>query len=399
VLAPSGFFLLKLKGMDTTEVFHWNVKAYTEGKRLIINRGGTSSTKTYSILQLLILIAHKRKMLISVVGETMPFLRRGALKDFMDILQKDNLYVPELHDKTNNKFKFNEGTIEFFSCDSPDRIRGPRRDILYVNECNNISLETFEQLDIRTSRTSFLDFNPTAPFWVLDLPRGEDTVEIVSTFRMNKFLSPKIIKSIEAKKFTHPEWYNVYANGEWGELEDNIFKNWDQVEKIPDDAKLLGFGMDWGFSVDKTAVVQLSIMNGELYIKELLYENGMTNRDISKKLEEIGIVRGIDEIFADSSEPKSIKELRDGGWMIRGAAKGPDSIMRGIDLLKQHKMHVTSDSVNLIKELRQYRWQKDKFTGKSINKPVGGYDHLCDSLRYIAISKLGKKKRFLKQWN
>lgn len=385
--------------MDCTDVFYYNLKNYVGGKKLIINRGGTSSSKTYSILQLLIIIAHKRKFLISIVGETMPFLRRGVMKDFFDILKNDNLYIEANHDKTNSSYRFNEGTIQFFSCDSPDRIRGPRREILYINECNNISFETFEQLDIRTSKCCFLDFNPTAPFWVLDIPRTEDTVEIVSTFRMNRHLSQKIINSIEAKKDTFPEWYKVYADGEWGSLEDNIYKNWDQVEKIPTDAKLLGFGMDWGFSADETAVVQLSIMDGELYIKELLYENGLTNREISKKLEEIGIVRGCDEIWADSSEPKSIKELRDGGWMIRGAAKGPDSILKGIDLLKQQKIHVTSDSTNMIKELRQYRWAKDKFTGKPTTKPVGGYDHLCDALRYIAISKLNKKRRFLKQWN
>jgi len=385
--------------MDTTEVFKLNLQAYVDGKKLIINRGGTSSSKTYSILEMLILIAHKRKMLISIVGETMPFLRRGVMKDFFDILKNDGLYIEAMHDKTNHSYRFNEGTIQFFSADSPDKVRGPRREILYVNEANNISFEVFEQLDIRTSKVSIIDFNPTGPFWVLDIPRNKDVAEIVSTYKMNRFLSPKIIKSIEAKQFTHPEWWKVYGLGEYGELEDNIYKNWDQCERVPDDAKLLGFGLDWGFSVDETAVVQLSMMDGELYIKELMYENGLTNRDISKKLEEIGIVRGIDEIWADNSEPKSLKELRDGGWMIRGAAKGPDSIMRGIDLLKQHKMHVTSDSINMIKELRAYRWQKDKFTGKPISKPVGGYDHLCDALRYIAISKLNKKRRFLKQWN
>ena len=385
--------------MDTTRIFHENIKAYVEGKTLIINQGGTSSSKSYSILELLIIIAHKRKVLISVVSESLPHLRRGVMRDFFNILKEDDLYIKENHNMTANSYKFNEGTIEFFSVDQPERVRGPRRDILFVNEINNIPQETFTQLEIRTSKATFVDFNPTAPFYVLDYPESAKTHWIISTYRDNKFLSPKIISSIEARKLTHPQWYATYGMGQWGELEESIFTNWKQIPEIPKDAKLLGFGVDFGFTNDPTAIVEVRMQDGELFIKELLYETELTNRDIIKKMEELGIVKGYDEVFADSAEPKSIKDLKDAGYLVRGATKGPDSLLKGIDLVKQYKINVCADSINLIRELRNYRWKKDKFTDKAINKPEDSWNHLMDALRYLCVMKLGKKRKFLRQWN
>ena len=384
--------------MNTTRLYHDNLKAFVDGKTTIINRGGTSSSKTFTILEILILLAHRRKYLISVVSETMPHLKRAALKDFMDIMKADDLYDEKLHNRTDNVFKFNEGSIEFFSCDSVIKVHGPRRDVLFIDECNNVPKEIYEQLNIRTKVCTFLSFNPTAPFWVCDIPRTDNVIEIVSTYKDNPFLGKKIVDEIEARKGDY-QWFSVYGRGEWGSLEGAIFHNWDQCPEIPKDAKLLGFGLDFGFSADPTAVVEVRMMDGEIYLREVIYRSGLLNRDISKELEAVGVVRGIDEIWADCADPKSIAELRGAGWVIRGAKKGLDSVNNGINIMKHFKIHVTADSINLIKELRNYKWQSDKFTGKAIDKPEDEWNHAIDATRYLMSTKLNKKKRFLRQWN
>jgi phage terminase large subunit len=224
-------------------------------------------------------------------------------------------------------------------------------------------------------------------------------IEIVTTYKDNQFLSEKIVKGIEAKQFTHPEWWRVYGLGEYGQISETIFTNWKQIDKIPEDSKLIGYSTDFGFTNDPTAIVEVRMQDGNIYLKELVYELGLTNRDISKKYEECGIIRGFDDIIADSAEPKSIHELRQAGWHVIKAPKGPDSINKGIDIMKQYPIFITADSINLIKEFRMYRWDKDKHTGKTINKPVGVLDHGIDGVRYVCLAKLNKKKRFLKQWN
>lgn len=394
--------------MDTTNVFARNLTAFLEKKpdgtwpknHIIVNPGGTSSSKTYSILQLLILIAHRRKYHISVVSETMPHLKKGALKDFLKIIQDEGIYDEKMHNKSDNIFQFNNGKIEFFSADTPGKVHGPRRDILYVNEAINVPWEIFDQMNIRTSICTFIDFNPCSEFWCHEyLPPSDNITWIHSTYKDNRFLPRKIVDGIEAKKDKFPEWWKVYGLGEVGRVEGVIYDNWKQVPAIPKDAKRLGFGLDFGFSNDPTAIVEVFMQDGEIWVREVLYETGLTNRDLSKRMEEVGIVRGIDEIWADSAEPKSIKELKDAGWLIRGASKGPDSIRKGIDLVRQYPINVTSDSLNVIRELRYYKWQRDKMTGKPINKPESGWDHLMDALRYLCVMKLKRPRKFLKQWN
>ncbi|MCK9220214.1 MAG: phage terminase large subunit [Bacteroidales bacterium] len=393
--------------MDVTNVFERNLKAFLAGNTLIINPGGTSSSKTYSLIQLLIMIAHRRKYTISVVSETMPHLKKGAMKDFLDVMKGEGLYDEKYHNKSDNVYQFNNGKIEFFSADTPSKVHGPRRDILYVNEAINVPWPIYDHMNIRTNICTFLDFNPCGEFWAHErLQPGKDEkgndkgiIWLHSTYKDNQFLPDKIIKDIESREFTDPEWWKVYGLGEIGRIEGAIFENWKQVPEIPKDAKRLGFGLDFGFSVDPAVIVEVFMQDGELWVRELLYETGMTNRDLSKKMEEVGIVRGIDEIWADSAEPKSIKELRDAGWLIRGAAKGVDSVRKGIDVIKQYPINVTSDSLNMIREFRYYKWQRDKKTDKPILKPESGWDHCMDAFRYLCTSKLKKPRKFLRQWN
>ena len=386
--------------MKVTNVFERNIKAFNRGKELIINPGGTSSSKTYSIIQLLILLAHRRKYTISVVSETFPHLKKGAFKDFMDIMEADGLYDPKMHNKSDNVYQFGSGKIEFFSADTPSKVHGPRRDILYVNEAVNIPWDIFDQMNVRTNVCTFIDFNPTNYFWAHEyFSTGAKIEWIQSTYKDNKYLPEKIIRGIEAKKEAFPEWWKVYGLGELGNVEGVVFSNWKQVSEIPKDAKTLGYGLDFGFTNDPTTLIHVAMSDGQLYLKELIYETGMTNRDISKRFDEVGLVRGIDDIYADISEPKSIAELRSSGWAVHKGRGGGDTVIKGIDVMKQYPINVTSDSVNLIKEFRYYKWVQDKFTGKYLNKAMDGWNHAIDAARYCISSRVGKRSRAIKQHN
>jgi phage terminase large subunit len=395
------------EGLLFTNVFKRNLGAFMAGYTTIINPGGTSSSKTYSLIQLLIFLGTKRKYTISVVSETMPHLRKGAMKDFLDIMKNHGYYNERFHNKSDNVYQLGHGKIEFFSADTPGKVHGPRRDILYVNEAINVPWPIYEQMDIRTNVCTFIDFNPCAEFWAHDNlqpgknEKGEDKkiVWIHSTYKDNQYLPEKVIKGIEAKQFTFPEWWKVYGLGEIGRLEGVIYDNWKQVPEIPKDAKRLGFGLDFGFTNDPTAVVEVFLQDGQLWVKEVFYGTGMTNRDISIKLEQNGVVKGIDEIWADGAEPKSIKELKDAGWLIRGAKKGSGSVNYGINVVKQYTVNITSDSLNVIRDFRYYKWQKDKISGKPINKPERAFKHSPDALAYLCVSKLKKPRKFLRQWN
>lgn len=373
-------------------------------KRIKVIPGGTSGGKTYSILPVLIDRATKTPNLeISVVSESIPHLRKGALKDFLKIMKSTGRYIDKHFNKTYLTYTFSNGSyIEFFSADQEEKVRGPRRNILFINECNNINFETYHQLAIRTDLEIWLDFNPSADFWAYEeLGDDEDAEWCTLTYRDNEALSESIIKEIEkakAKGFYDPDgdindeaniknpfwanWWKVYGLGQLGALQGVILTNWGFCDNIPSDAKLIAHGLDFGFTNDPTACIAVWIQNGELWLNEILYETGLTNPDIHGRLSHITT-----EIIADSAEPKSIEELKRLGLKINGVKKGADSIKNGLDILQRYRLNVTKDSINLIKELRTYSWDTDK-TGKALNEPIDAYNHLIDPLRYIALSKL-----------
>jgi phage terminase large subunit len=371
--------------LETTKVFEKNIEAE---KRLIINQGGTSSSKTWSILQILLLYAIKRNnLVISVVSETLPHIKRGAMRDFLIMLKQEGLYGACTHDKTNNAFHFGNSFIEFFGADSEDKVRGPRRDILFLNECNNISQATFDQLEVRTKETIFLDYNPTHEFWVHELMQYRDDYDYIhSTYLDNDLLDERIKKSIEQRK--HKEnWWKVYGLGEVGSLEGVVFNNWRQVDEYPDNMKWEVYGLDFGYTNDPSTLIRVGMKENQLYFDELLYKAGLTNSEIAQFIKSKEIK---DTIIADSAEPKSIEEIYRQGIDVRGSEKGKDSIVYGIDLLQNYQLNITKRSVNLIKELRNYTWDQDK-TGKQLNKPIDMYNHAIDALRYAATYKLRKQ--------
>jgi len=364
-------------------------------KRVRIVQGGTSSSKTYSIIPMLITYANQYpKQVISIVSESIPHLRRGAIRDFLNIMIDCQIYSDSQFNKTNLIYVFDNGSIiEFFSADQTDRLRGARRDVLFINECNNINFEAYHQLAIRTRKFIYLDYNPTSEFWVHnELLNDKDSDFVILTYKDNEALEPSLIREIEkAKDKAHESgywanWWKVYGLGEIGSLQGVVFDNWQQCDSIPTDAKFIAYGMDFGFTNDETGLISVYLHSGELWVKEHIYETGLTNPDICKRMQSLGLSKS-KELIADSAEPKSIKEIQNQGWNIYPANKGPDSIKSGIDVLQRYKINVTADSLNLIKELRNYKWKQDK-DGKQLNEPIDHYNHLIDPLRYVALNKL-----------
>jgi phage terminase large subunit len=365
----------------------------TARKKVI--QGGTSAGKTLAILAVLIDIAAKNKTEISVVSESIPHLRRGAIKDFAKVMQWTGRWVADRWNKTLLTYNFANGSvIEFFSADSEARLRGARRQVVYINEANNIDFESYYQLAIRTSEAIYIDFNPTHEFWAhTEVLPEQDAELIILTYNDNEALPDTIRRDIELNR-TKAEtsaywanWWKVYGLGQVGTLQGAIYEDFEVVEGIDvSRAKFVALGLDWGFSNDPTALVAIYRQGDCLLIQELLYSTGLTNQDIADKLRSLGITRAW-EIVADSAEPKSIEEIYRLGFNIKPAEKGPDSVRNGIDILKRFKLQVTKDSTNLIKELRSYTWATDK-EGKNTGVPIDSFNHACDAMRYVALNKL-----------
>ena len=369
-------------------------------KRVRIVQGGTSSSKTFSIIPLLIDYAvFKPKTEISIVSESIPHLRRGALKDFIKIMDWLGMYREEQFNRSTLRYDFVNGSyIEFFSADQADKLRGARRDVLFVNECNNITFESYHQLAIRTRRFIYLDYNPTSEFWVhKELLSDNDAEMIILTYKDNEALDKDLVKEIEKAKDKAKEssywanWWKVYGLGEVGVVDGVIFENWEVVKQIPETAELLGYGLDFGFTNDPTALISVYRFNSELYVKELIYKTRLTNNDIVNLMNQLGVDKYKD-IIADSAEPKSIEDIYRGGFRnIYGAKKGADSIRNSIDKLQRYKINITEDSTNLIKEFRGYVWTKDK-NGNQTGEPIGINDHGIAALRYFALNKLDQTR-------
>lgn len=356
--------------------------------RVIALQGGTRSGKTYSTLQWIIrqCMLHKG-MTISIVRETLPALKATSMRDFFEILESFDAYSEEHHNKTENTYQLNGNLIEFFSVDNEQKVRGRKRHLLFVNEANEIDLEKWRQLMFRTVGKAIIDYNPSmVDSWIYDhVLTRTDCRLLVTTYKDNPHLSPSLVREIEALQNSDPEYWKVFGLGERGQLRDLIFTNWQQVTQMPTDAKLIGYGMDFGFTNDPTTLIEVRQQNGELWMHEHLYQTGMTNSDIANYIKSLNI--GNAPIIADSAEPKSIEEIRRMGINVHGANKGKDSINLSIDILKRYKLNVTANSTNLIKELRAYKWETNR-DGKHTGRPVDYLNHATDAVRYVALNKL-----------
>lgn len=348
-------------------------------KRIRVIQGGSSAGKTIAILILLIDLAQRRKgILISVVSETVPHLKRGAIRDFLSILEAQGDYDDNAWNRSDFIYTFETGSkIEFFSADTPDKVRGPRRDILFINEANNVSFETYTQLAIRTNEFIFLDYNPVQEFWVHTEVRPKlDHDFIILTYKDNEGLPDTIVQEIESRKANKYFW-TVYGLGELGEVEGLIYKGWQVIDDVPHEARLTRYGIDFGYTNDPTAIIALYYHNGGFIVDELAYNKGLSNKQIA----DIVLLHPKAITIADSAEPKSIDEIKLFGVDILPAKKGRDSVKYGIDLVQQQRMSVTKRSVNVIREYRNYMWLTDK-DGKILNEPDHTFSHSMDAIRY-----------------
>lgn len=360
-------------------------------------QGGTSAGKTIAIIAVLIDRAARSRTDISVVSETIPHLRRGAIRDFIKVMEATKRWRDDGWNKSLLTYTFTNGSVmEFFSADQDARLRGARRNILYINEANNIDFSAYYQLAIRTNKEIFIDYNPVAEFWAhTEVLKEPDAELLVLTYADNEALDEDIKRDIEAARVKAEtseywaNWWRVYGQGLIGNLTGAVFQNWELIDRLNyAELKFIGMGLDWGYSSDPTALIAVYQNKNDIYLHELIYTTGLTNIDIANKLKELNINRAY-EIIADSAEPKSIEEVFRFGFNIRPANKGPDSVNNSIDILQRYNLKITKESINLIKELRNYVWQTDK-NGKSLNTPIDRYNHAIDAVRYVALNKLSR---------
>lgn len=369
--------------ITTTRIYEENAEAWLGGKRRALDEGGTASSKTYSIIQLLIIIASNARspLMISVVSESLPHLKRGAIRDFFKILGESQDGNTR-YNKTEHIYNFGKGAIEFFGADEAEKVRGPRRDILFINEGNNVPWETARGLDIRTAKFTFVDWNPVGEFWAHEHWIGQpENAYIHSTYiDALDVLPSEVVANIESNKDKDPNWWNIYGLGLIGKVEGLVYPLFSQVDTLPEQGELV-YGLDFGFSGDPATLTRHKLFADEIYSQELFYEVGLTNQDISAMMSSLGVEKHKDGIWADSAEPKSIEEIRRQGFNIEGAAKGPGSVEYGHQLVRQYKQYWTKDSLNCIKEQRNFRYMPDK-NGKLTEKTTHIYSHGMDSRRY-----------------
>lgn len=356
-------------------------------RRIRAVQGGTSASKTVSILLYLIARAQTdtTPTITSVVSESLPHLKRGAIRDFLAIMQTHLYFKDARWNATDNTYTFETGSkIEFFSADQPGKVRGPRRDRLFVNEANNIPFETFEQLEVRTREFIFLDWNPTNEFWFYTdvLGKRDDVDHIVLTYKDNEALDPAIVASIEQRR-GRAGWWRVYGEGQLGEVEGKIYTGWQQIDEVPHEARLERYGLDFGYSNDPSAIVAVYYYNGSYILDEITFLKGLSNKQIADTL--LNEPQAL--VIADSAEPKSIDEIRSYGVNIVPARKGPDSVRSGIQTVQAQRISVTKRSQNVLKEYRNYLWATDK-DGKFIspNEPEHEWSHSMDAIRYAIAS-------------
>lgn len=356
-------------------------------KRIRAAAGGTSASKTISILLILIdkcqtAANNDQQLLVSVVSESLPHLKRGVMRDFINIMEAHGYFREDQWNRTDFIYSFSPKVkMEFFGVDAPDKVRGPRRDVLFMNEANNCPFESFEQLEVRTKDEIWLDWNPTNEFWFYTeiLPFRTDDLDFITlTYKDNESLDPNIVQSIEARKH-NKNWWQVYGLGQLGDVEGKIYKDWAIIDEIPHEARLERLGLDFGYANDPAALVAVYYYNGGYIVDELIHRTGMSNRKIADYINNSAFPNAL--IIADSAEPKSIAEMQEYGLHIIGANKGQGSVNQGIQWVQDQRMSVTKRSTNVIKAYRNYMWKTDK-DGKILDVPNHYLSDAMDAIRY-----------------
>lgn len=366
-----------------------------EDARIYVNQGGTSSGKTYCIMQVLFDVAcSKPNQIITVVGQDLPNLKAGALRDARLIRSGEDGLMKffRVNESSSQLIGLNGSIIEFKSYQNEQDARSGKRDYLFVNEANGVAYPIYQQLEMRTRKRVYIDYNPSERFWVHDhVLGGKDVKLIISDHRSNMFLSDAEHERIES--IQDPELHKVYARGLTGKLEGLVFPDYRVVDSMPErDAwRMSAYGMDWGFTNDPTALVHVVLAHGELWLHCLIYETGLTNPMIAGRCQDLGLKK-TDIIIADCAEPKSIAELRAEGLNVRPSVKGRDSIRTGIDIMRRYRLNIVRPSSGMVREFSAYKWKTDR-SGDKTNEPIDMYNHAIDAVRYVALQFLSTKRR------
>jgi phage terminase large subunit len=355
-------------------------------KRIRAVTGGTAASKTISILIWLIDYCQSQKnkdKLATVVSESYPHLEKGAMRDFEVIMKDRGYWKDRLWNNTKHIYTFETGNkLEFMSVDTYGKAHGPRRHILFVNECNNLAYNIVDQLIIRTKEVIWLDWNPVAEFWFytdMMITREKDLDFITLTYKDNEALDQITIDEIESHR-NNKAWWTVYGLGQLGQLEGRIYTNWQIINQIPHEARLERYGLDFGYSNDPTVIIAIYRYNDGFILDEITYQKGLSNKTIA----DIFINQPRALVIADSAEPKSIDEIKNYGVNIIGAIKGADSVYQGIQYVQNQKISITERSIKTIKAYRNYLFITDK-DGKVLNDPddtIHEWSNSMDAIRY-----------------
>ena len=356
--------------------------------KITVNEGGTRSSKTYSILQLFLCMMFNwadQPLVFSVVRKTMPAMRSSAMKDFFDIIRDLQIYDESCHNASENIYRIGRAEIEFFSVDDAKKMRGRKRDYLFINEANELTREDFFQLNIRTTGRIWMDYNPSEiDHWIYSdiIPRPDCTL-IKSTYLDNPFLPEALVQEIERIREQDEVYWKIYGLGERAAHGNTIYTNWDLCDALMGEEEF--YGLDFGYN-DPSALVRVRMHDGELYEEELIYERRLTNSDLIERMKAL-IPDRSKLIYCDGAEPDRIEEIRQAGFNAMPADKGKESVRNSIDTVKRYKTHIVRNSVNLIKEKRNWKWREDK-NGTVLDEPVGINDHLMAAERYAVHTHL-----------
>ena len=364
-------------------------------RKIVLLRGGSRSGKSYSAVQYLIVKALEEKgVVISIVRKSFPSLRISALRDFKTIMGDLGIWDEDRWMATEKAYECDNGSlIEFLSVDDAEKRKGTKRDYLFIDEANELGYEDFFQLFIRTTYKTILAFNPSfsKQHWIYgQVAVHPEAEEFVSTFRDNPFLDQRIADEIERLKDISPSYYAVYGNAEFGMVEGLVFDNVSIVDDLPESSKLLGYGFDAGYTNDPSAIVAMYSSGDDIVFDEIVYMKGLLTNQLANFLLGAYENYGRSEVWIDSSEPRVRDEIFRYGINIKSVVKGKDSIMNGIDLMKQRRILVTKRSSNLINEFFSYSWKKDK-NGTPTNEPEDINNHGVDACRYVTMMTMSKK--------
>lgn len=380
--------------LEFSNVFYKNKDAYKDDKiKYIVNQGGTSSTKTYSTLQILTILSIKYPLKIDIVGLSVPHLKSGVLNDMETICRSMGFEFHDYYKEVDKVFRKGLGTINFLAFDKLGKAHGGRRDILYMNEANHLNWAIAEQLMIRTRIKVFIDYNPTNVFWVqkqLQVNEPERVRLIKSTYKDNPFLEQSIIDAIESRRGDgNNNFWRVYGCGELGIAEGLVFNNFEQKEFDINRFDKYRNGIDWGFSNDPFAFVRVAKENKDLYICREIYSRGLLNKDSAPMVKNI---IGTEIVTCDNSEPKSVSDYLQLGVKAVSAVKGKGSIESGVKFLQSFEhIYIHPSCTNVYDEFCNYQWRLDK-NGEALPEPVDAFNHAIDAIRYALESDMAHNK-------